>query len=81
MMAAETAPDGITLSHLGASGRHVVVQCGHCPNRGLPRASDLDLPMDTPVNFVGALLKCGECGSTDVLVYPSGRDAGRGRVR
>jgi hypothetical protein len=82
MMAAETAPDGITLSQLAASGRHVIVQCGHCPNRRVSRTSDLELPMDTPVNLVGALLKCCECGSTEVLVYPeSARDARRGRVR
>ena len=81
-MVAEKAPNGITLAQLAASGRHVVVQCAHCPNRGLSRTSDLDLPMDTPVSIVGALLKCCECGSTDVLVYPeSNRDARRGRVR
>ena len=81
-MAAEKANRGITLSQLAASGRHVVVQCGYCPNRRLSRTSDLDLPMDTPVSIVGALLKCCECGSTDVLVYPeSNRDARRGRVR
>ena len=41
-----------------------------------------DLPMDLPINQVGALLKCGDCGSVDVLVYPeSTRDARKGRVR
>jgi hypothetical protein len=81
-MAAEKAHTGITLAQLAASGRHVVAQCGHCPNRRLCRATDLDLPMDTPVNLVGALLKCCECGSTEVLIYPeSNRDARRGRVR
>jgi hypothetical protein len=81
-MAAERAHSGITLAELAASGRHVVVQCGHCPNRRLSRATDLDLPMDTPVNLVGALLKCCECGSTHVLAYPeSNRDARRGRER
>ena len=81
-MAVEKAVSGISLSQLAASGRHVVVRCGHCPNRRLSRTSDLDLPMDTPVSIVGALLKCCECGSTDVLVYPeSNRDARRGRVR
>ena len=46
------------------------------------RATDLDLPMDTAVNLVGAMLECCECGSTDVLVYPeSNRDARRGGVR
>ena len=73
---------GITLAELASSGRHIVVQCGHCPNRRLSRATDLDLPMDTPVNLVGALLKCCDCGSTEVLVYPeSNRDARKGRVR
>jgi hypothetical protein len=53
-----------------------------CPNRRLARTTDLDLAMDTPVNLVGALLKCCECGSTEVLVYPeSNRDARRGRIR
>jgi hypothetical protein len=81
-MAAERAHSGITLAELAASGRHVVVQCGHCPNRRLSRTSDLDLPMDTPVNLVGALLKCCECGSAHVLAYPeSNRDARRGRER
>lgn len=81
-MGAEKEHAGITLAQLAASGRHVVVQCGHCPNRRLSRATDLDLPMDTPVNSVGALLKCCECGSADVLVYPeSNRDARRGRIR
>jgi hypothetical protein len=81
-MAAEKAQAGITLAQLAASGRHVVVQCGHCPNRRLSRTADLDLPMDTPVNVVGTLLKCCECGSTEVLVYPeSNRDARKGRVR
>jgi hypothetical protein len=81
-MAVEKAVSGISLSQLAASGQHVVVRCGHCPNRRLSRTSDLDLPMDTPVNLVGALLKCCECGSTDVLVYPeSNRDARKGRVR
>jgi hypothetical protein len=67
---------------IAASGRHVVLQCGRCPNRRLSRTTDLDLPMDTPVSLVGALLECCECGSTEVLVYPeSVRDARRGRVR
>jgi hypothetical protein len=73
---------GITLAELASFGRHIVVQCGRCPNRRLSRATDLDLPMDTPVSLVGALLKCCECGSTDVLVYPeSGREARRVGVR
>jgi hypothetical protein len=81
-MADPKAHDGITLAQLAASGRHVVVQCGHCPNRRLARTTDLDLPMDTPVSLVGALLKCCECGSTEILLYPeSYRDARRGRVR
>jgi hypothetical protein len=81
-MAAQKPHEEVTLAQLAASGRHVVVQCGHCPNRRLSRTSDLDLPMDTPVNLVGALLKCCECGSTEVLVYPeSNRDARKGRVR
>ena len=71
---------GITLAQLAVLGRHVVVQCGRCPNRRLSRTTDLDLPMDTPINLVGALLGCCECGSTEVLVYPqSNRDARRGR--
>ena len=73
---------GITLAQLAASGRHVVVQCAHCQNRGLSRTSELDLPMDLPVNQVGALLNCSDCGLVEVLVYPeSNRDARRGRVR
>jgi hypothetical protein len=81
-MTDEKVPAGITLAQLAASGRQIVVQCGYCPNRRLARTADLDLPMDTPVNMVGALLKCCECGSTDVLVYPeSNRDARKGRVR
>ncbi len=81
-MAAEKSHAGITLAELAASGRHVVVQCGQCPNRRLARTTDLDLPMDTPVSLVGALLQCCECGSTEVLVYPeSNRDARRGRTR
>jgi hypothetical protein len=81
-MATDKAREGITLAQLTASGRHFVVQCGHCPNRRLSRAIDLDLPMDTPLTLVGALRKCCECGSTYVLVYPeSSRDARRGRVR
>ena len=76
------ATTGITLAQLAASGRLVVVQCAHCQNRRLSRTSELDLPMELPVNQVGALLKCGDCGSVDVLVYPeSHRDARRGRVR
>ena len=51
-------------------------------NRGFSQTSELDLPMDLPINQVGALLKCGDCGSVDVLVYPeSTRDARNGRVR
>lgn len=81
-MAAEKAFAGITLAQLAASGRHVVVQCGRCPNRRLDRPSDLDLPMDIAVNEAGALLKCCECGSEDVLTYPeSNRDARKGRLR
>ena len=73
---------GITLAELAVSGRPIVVQCCLCPNRRLSRPIDLDLPMDTPVNMVGALLKCCECGSTEVLAYPeSNRDARKGRVR
>jgi hypothetical protein len=73
---------GITLAEIAASGRHVVVQCGHCPNRRLARPIDLDLPMNTPIGLVGALLKCNDCGSSDVLVYAeSNRDARKGRVR
>ncbi len=81
-MATQPRHAGITLAELAASGRHIVVQCGCCPNRRLSRPIDLDLPMDTPVNMVGALLKCCECGSRDVLAYPeSNRDARKGRVR
>ncbi len=81
-MAAQPRHAGITLTELAASGRHMVVQCGRCPNRRLSRPVDLDLPMDTPVNMVGALLKCCECGSSDVLAYPeSNRDARKGRTR
>ena len=73
---------GITLAELAPFGRHIVVQCGRCPNRRLCRITDLDLPMDTEGNLVGTLLKCCECGSREVLVYPeSNRDARRGRVR
>ena len=73
---------GITLAQLAASGRHVVVQCGRCPNRKLARPSDLDLPMETAVSDAGALLKCCDCDSTEVLTYPeSNRDARKGRVR
>ena len=81
-MTADMAHASITLAELAASGRHVVVQCGRCPNRRLSRTTDLDLPIDTPVTLVGALLKCCEWGSTEVLVYPeSNRDARRGWVR
>ena len=73
---------GITLAQLAASGRHVFVQCGRCPNRRLAKPSDLDLPMGTAVSDAGALLKCGDCGSTEVLTYPeSNRDARKGRIR
>ena len=73
---------GITLLQLAASGRHVVVQCARCPNRRLARPSDLDLPMEIAVSNAGALLKCSDCGSTEVLTYPeSNRDARKGRVR
>ena len=81
-MATQPKHTGITLAELAASGRHIVVQCGACPNRRLSLPIDLDLPMDTPVNMVGALLKCSECGSRDVLAYPeSNRDARNGRSR
>ena len=81
-MAAQPRHAGITLAELAASGRHIVVQCGRCANRRLSRPIDLDLPMDTAVNMVGALIKCCECGSTDVLAYPESiRDARKGRVR
>jgi hypothetical protein len=51
-------------------------------NLRLARQSDLDLPMDTAVSEAGALLKCSDCGSTDVLTYPeSNRDTRKGRVR
>jgi len=81
-MAAQPKRTGITLAQLAASGRHIVAQCGECPNRRLSRPVDLDLPMDTPVNMVGALLKCCECGSRDVLADPeSNQDARKGRVR
>jgi hypothetical protein len=71
-MAPEKAHHGITLAQLAASGRHVVVQCGRCPNRRLSRATDLDLPMDTPVNLVGALLKCCESSIQKVIVTRAG---------
>jgi hypothetical protein len=75
-------PTGITLAQLTASGRHVIVQCGRCPNRRLARPSDLDLPMETAVSVAGAILKCGDCGSKRVLTYPeSDRDARKGRMR
>ena len=65
---------GITLAQLAASGRHVFVQCGRCPNRRLAKPSE--------VSDAGALLKCGDCGSTEVLTYPeSNRDARKGRIR
>jgi len=57
----------VTLAELGASGRLIVVQCGRCPNRRLARPSDLDLPMNIAVSEAGALLRCCECGSKDVL--------------
>jgi len=70
------------LRALTASGRHIVVQCGRCPNRRLARPIDVDLPMDISVSDAGSLLKCCECGSTEVLTYPeSNRDARKGRVR
>ncbi|MEO8422267.1 MAG: hypothetical protein ABI457_13845, partial [Hyphomicrobium sp.] len=73
---------GITLAQLAASGRHIVVQCGRCRNRRLSRPIDLDLPMETLVSEAGALLKCGDCGSKEILTYPeSNRDARKGRVR
>jgi hypothetical protein len=81
-MAAQPRHAGITLAELAASGRHIVVQCGQCANRRLSRCGDLELSLDTPVNMVGALLKCCECGSKEVLAYPeSNRDARKGRVR
>ena len=48
--AAQEAKGRITLAQLAASGRHVVVQCGRCPNRRLSTTTDLDLAMDMPVN-------------------------------
>jgi hypothetical protein len=44
----------------------------------LSRPSDLHLPMDVPVGDAGAILKCGECASKQVLTYPeSSRTRGR----
>src|SRR6185312_10735170 len=70
-MTTQPKHSGITLAELAASGRHIVVQCGECANRRLSRPIDLDLPMDTPVNLVGALLKCCECGSRELLAPES----------
>ena len=81
-MATQPKQTSITLAELAASGRHIVVQCGECPNRRLARPVDLDLPMGISVSDAGSLLKCCECGSTQVLTYPeSNRDARKGRVR
>ena len=81
-MATQPKHTGITLAELAASGRHIVVQCGRCPNRRLARPIDVDLPMDISVSDAGSLLKCCECGSTEMLTHPeSKRDARKGRVR
>ena len=71
------ATTGITLAQLAASGRLVVVQCAHCQNRTLSRTSELDLPMELPVNQVGALLKCGGCASYLPIVFSDCSMSGR----
>jgi hypothetical protein len=73
------AEDGITLSDLARSGRHVVVQCGACPNRRLHKPTELGVPLTTAVAVAGALLKCSECGSRHVP--ESNRDVRKGRMR
>lgn len=71
---------GITIIQITASGRRVVVQC--LPNRKLVAADGLGLPPDMLVTEAAAVLKCGDCGSKDVLTYPeSNRDARKGRER
>lgn len=83
-MESQPTPRGATLAEIAASGRRLVVQCGRCPNRRLCRPSDLDLPMEMQVSAVAEqrMLKCGDCGSTEVLVYPeSNRDARKVRIR
>jgi hypothetical protein len=67
---------------LASSGRRVVVQCVTCPNRKLLKPTDLGVPLTTAVALAGAVMKCGDCGSTEVSTYPeSNRDARKGRVR
>lgn len=76
------ADNGITLAQLGSSGRRVVVQCGACPNRRILKPTELGVPLATAVSLAGAVMKCGDCGSKQVLTYPeSNRDARKGRVR
>ena len=73
---------GITLAQLASAGRCVVVQCGDCPNRRLMRPNDLGLPLATSGSLVRATIRCSECGSEHVLLYPeSSRDARKGRER
>jgi DNA-directed RNA polymerase subunit RPC12/RpoP len=76
------AEGSITLAELAKSGRHVIVQCGACPNRRLMKPTELGVPLTNPVATAGPLLKCSECGSKRVLTYPeSNRDVRKGRVR
>ena len=71
-MAIQPAHWHYLLAELAASGRHIVVQCGQCPNRRLARPSDLDLAMDIGVSDAGALLRRCECGSREVLTGEAG---------
>ena len=64
------AEGGITLAELAKSGRHVIVQCGACPNRRLMKPTELGVPLTTAVAIAGPLLKCSKCGSKRVLTYP-----------
>jgi hypothetical protein len=83
------AEAGITLAQLASSGRHVVAQCGECPNRALVKPLDIGLPPETTMaeltRAAGAgrsPLYCSTCKSRSVLTYAeSNRDARQGRVR
>ncbi len=71
-MTAEKLLTRITLAQLAASGRHVVVPCGHCPNRRMSQTTDLELPMSSAAR-VWLDRRAG--------LFGSNRDARKGRVR
>ena len=52
--------EGVTVTH-AVAGRHVVAQCGACPNRAVLQTTTLAVPLATVAPRAGANLNGTDC--------------------